>query len=81
MTDMSRTTVELSVPATSEELKLLAAAAELRRLSLRDFLRLSVRAAANAAARPHRGPGRDAPSARTGPPRPQAPALTPAFLP
>jgi hypothetical protein len=48
---MTRPTVELSVAATSEELALLSAAAQKRRMSLRDFLRLQVMAAAKLAAK------------------------------
>jgi uncharacterized protein (DUF1778 family) len=44
-------TVELSVTATSEELALLSAAAQHRHLSLRDFLRLQIMAAAKTAAK------------------------------
>jgi hypothetical protein len=79
---MTRTTVELSVSATSEELELLSAAAQKRRMSLRDFLRLQVMAAARTAAK----------SEKTGSAiaRPTSPglaesfaagALRPAFLP
>jgi len=48
---MTSPTVELSVAATSEELVLLSAAAHKCRMSLRDFLRLQVMAAAKLAAK------------------------------
>ena len=79
---MTRTTVELSVSATSEELELLSAAAQRRRMSLRDFLRLQVMAAAKIAAKSEKASSPN--------PRPSseglaesfaAGALRPAFLP
>ncbi|MSO98311.1 MAG: hypothetical protein EXR11_08855 [Rhodospirillaceae bacterium] len=58
-------TVELSVTATSEELELLSAAALQRRMSLRDFLRVQIMAAAKSAAKAGRmaaGPAKPEPA-------------------
>ncbi len=44
-------TVELSIAATSEELEILAAAAQRKQMTLKDFLRLQLVAAAKAAVR------------------------------
>lgn len=48
--------VELSLSATSAELAVLSAAAKKKKLSLRDFLRLQIMAAAKAASKPDHTP-------------------------
>jgi hypothetical protein len=79
---MTQTTVELSVSATSEELALLSAAAQKRRLSLRDFLRLQVMAAAKAASKPEQNkPAAISDSGQGLAERLAASGLRPAFLP
>jgi hypothetical protein len=77
---MSRPTVELSVSATSEELELLAAAAQLRRMSLREYLRIQVIAAAKAVARPGPAQGQESTTADL-PKSLRATGLRPVFLP
>jgi hypothetical protein len=77
---MSPPTVELSVSATSEELELLAAAAQLRRMSVREYLRIQVMAAAKAVARS--SPTRSLESASLELPKSLSTAgLRPVFLP
>lgn len=79
---MTRTTVELSVTATSEELELLSAAAQRRRMTLRDFLRLQVMAAAKIAAKSEKAvPLATRASTEGLAERFAAGALRPAFLP
>jgi hypothetical protein len=79
---MTRTTVELSVTATSEELALLSAAAQRRRMSLRDFLRIQVMAAAKLAAKNEKASPTAASSTSQGLAESFVPgALKPAFLP
>jgi hypothetical protein len=77
---MSPPTVELSVSATSEELALLAAAAQLRRMSLREYLRLQVMAAARAVARPGPADGQESTTADL-PKSLRTAGLRPVFLP
>lgn len=84
---LSVPTVELSVMATSEELEILAAAAQRRHLSLKDYLRLQVMALAKMAAKTERvvadalpGPAPQPPS-RSPALRPENHFLRPAFLP
>lgn len=79
---MTTATVELSVSATSEELELLAAAARQRRVSVREFLRLQVMAAAKSVLKAHRQHPQSADSGlghHTDGPNPGL--LRPAFLP
>ncbi len=74
--------VELSLSATSAELALLSAAAQKRKLSLRDFLRLQIMAAAKAALKPERilpRPLSDSPGGLAE--RNVSGSLRPAFLP
>ena len=74
--------VELSLSATSAELAVLSAAAQKRKLSLRDFLRLQIMAAAKAALKPERissPPRSDSADGLTE--RYTAGGLRPAFLP
>jgi len=76
-------TVELSVVATSEELEILALAAQHRQMTLKDFLRLQLVAVAKAALKAERAPKPDVlpkPVQSLALPPPYGP-LKPAFLP
>ncbi|MBL8644600.1 MAG: hypothetical protein JNK21_11755 [Rhodospirillaceae bacterium] len=72
-------TVELSIAATSEELEILAAAAQRRHMTLKDFLRIQLVSAAKAAAKPE--PESPAKAPRKADLEHNGGALTHAFLP